>query len=202
MLFMLLVFGCSGSADTVPDGELTPKEVIETRWAWNTVNLREGPSTDDSIVGQLQRGDSVVVVNLVDGWWEIRNDSLSPRYVADRVIHDGQAPPLPDVVGTWEAEISEGLFSSLQIRASGRIRSGVRLGGKWKELLGDSISGELVQSVSDAVTGYWEIKNTQLCLALQGKGGERELDCANYRVVRVRNQRFLYHGSTEYYEVK
>lgn len=60
------------SADTEPGDTYTIESLNTTLYASDTLNVRDGPSTDDKIVGQLNPGDEVNAIGLTsNGWYQI-----------------------------------------------------------------------------------------------------------------------------------
>lgn len=55
----------------------------------NSLNVREGPSTDTVVVGRLSRGEAVSVVSEQDGWYRIKleGDGIE-GFVAARLMTD------------------------------------------------------------------------------------------------------------------
>lgn len=73
---------------TTADPEIHVTEYHATMYATDTLNVRERPSTDDKIVGQLNVGDEVEVTGRTDnGWYRIKYDG-SEFYVYAEYLSD------------------------------------------------------------------------------------------------------------------
>ena len=73
-----------------PEVTLTFIEVNETVWATGTVNLRSGPSTNDTKMGQLSKGQSVTRIGIGTGdyssWSKVKLSDGSEVYVTSSYL--------------------------------------------------------------------------------------------------------------------
>lgn len=78
-------------ATAVEQAAPVPDEILSVLYVkGNSINVRGGPSTNDTIVGRLTRNEAVSVVSAeVDGWVQIRieGDGIE-GYVAARLLTD------------------------------------------------------------------------------------------------------------------
>ncbi len=69
----------------------------------NNVNIRMSPDSDSEVVGQLDQGSSVVLVESIDGWHVVELEGGSTGFISadwTRVLNDAEAlaEPAPTVV--------------------------------------------------------------------------------------------------------
>jgi uncharacterized protein YgiM (DUF1202 family) len=59
------------------------------------LNLRAGPGENHSVVGRLQRGDSVKEIRIVESWMEIETPATAYGFVAAHLLNKEPAAPAP-----------------------------------------------------------------------------------------------------------
>ncbi len=87
-LFVMLVatLSSSGRDDLAPGTQSAPTQTRVTRYTWNTVNVREGPSTNHPVVRQLPAGSTVEVGDFANGWYAAYANNRRIGYVAQSVL--------------------------------------------------------------------------------------------------------------------
>lgn len=71
-----------------------PAVPLQTRWAADWANIREGRSLDAPVVGLVRRGEMVQVANQAEGWWEVYRGGRFLGYVAaDLLLTEPPAIP-------------------------------------------------------------------------------------------------------------
>ena len=89
------------SVDGIP--LLDPKGVV----TGNCVNLRSGPSTNDSILTMVNSGTMVDLISLSDGWYAIEYNGLSGYISADYVrVYDGASSSEGSSIGEDVVELA------------------------------------------------------------------------------------------------
>lgn len=76
----------------------TPRPA-DIRYAHQTINIRDSAGTSHEVIGQLQRGDNVVVTETIDDWVKVRNDKISEGHVYAPLL---KMTPLPALeISSW-----------------------------------------------------------------------------------------------------
>ena len=142
---MLFVMGAGKAHATGNIGEVTA----------NSLNVRSGPSTSNSIIGGLKRGAKVDIISSEDGWYKIayRNTTgwVSGDYVAIKSSDDSST----DTPSTTNKKLIS--TASLNVRSGGSTSYKI-IGyiGKNKtvEMLGVASSGWYQVKLNDGTVGY------------------------------------------------
>ncbi|TCS83827.1 N-acetylmuramoyl-L-alanine amidase [Tepidibacillus fermentans] len=85
-------------SNTPPSKETSKKEFVKIQS--NRLNVRSGPSTTYSVIGQLLKGDQIEVFEIKNGWYRIRynnQDSWIASQYASKVDHNEEMTNLPKV---------------------------------------------------------------------------------------------------------
>lgn len=75
---------------------------LSLRYAYETINIRAGRSTDYEIVGKLYRGDVVVVDSLKDDWVKVYRNGISRGYVFNELLKEHPIPSYEIVSWDWQ----------------------------------------------------------------------------------------------------
>jgi uncharacterized protein YgiM (DUF1202 family) len=94
---------------------------LRLRYAYETINIRAGRSTDFDIVGKLYRGDMVVVDSLKDDWVKIYKTGISRGYVFYELLKEDPIPNYEIVSWGWQKEPD-----SLVVRFNISVRNNTR----------------------------------------------------------------------------
>lgn len=94
----------SDSAPSQPDGT--------TMYVHQVANVRAGPSTEKKIVGQLQRGESLLVIARKGKWAETKWDGV-PAFVHTSLLHERPLPPLEITSFNWYTDSDFGSKGSV-----------------------------------------------------------------------------------------
>ncbi len=87
---------------SAPDRRSLPS--LDVKWAHSTVNIRAGRGTDYPVVMRLQRGESIRVDSLYNGWYRAWRYGKPIGYVAASVLHDRPLPAVEIVSWDWYIE--------------------------------------------------------------------------------------------------
>lgn len=77
---------------------------LRLRYAYETINIRAGRSTDYEIVGKLYRGDFVVVDSLKDDWVKVYRNGVGKGYVFNELLKEHPIPSYEIVSWDWQKE--------------------------------------------------------------------------------------------------
>jgi len=105
ILFIFALWIVSSEKEAPEITEPVPStEYLRTMWAHGTVNIRAGRSTDYPVVASLQRGESIQVDSLLNGWYRAWKNGRPIGYVAASVLHDRPLPDVEIVSWNWHIE--------------------------------------------------------------------------------------------------
>ncbi|MBR5716336.1 MAG: SH3 domain-containing protein [Bacteroidales bacterium] len=71
------------------------------------LNMRVAPKGSAEKMGELKKGDVILVDTIVNGWATCRNDAGETFYVASRYLEKGKSPTSGDVGGKPEADVKD-----------------------------------------------------------------------------------------------
>jgi len=76
------------------------------------LNVRSGPGSGNSVVGTLNKGDTVVILSTVDGWHQITSGSISGYISADYVdVHEAEPAPSEEPEPATATFMVRGVYS-------------------------------------------------------------------------------------------
>jgi len=76
------------------------------------LNVRSGPSSSNNVVGTLNEGDTVVILNTVDGWHQITSASVAGYVSADYVeVHEPEPVPSEEPVAATATFMVRGTYT-------------------------------------------------------------------------------------------
>jgi len=83
------------------------------RYAHKTINIRSGPGTDNSVVGQLTRGDSIWVQRDGDKWRKIVRGSEKGNYIYVPLLEQSPLPAVEIASWNWIKDPSFGVDGAI-----------------------------------------------------------------------------------------
>lgn len=91
---------CKNCGDTYKDNYTEPvvtyKEVNETVYAIDTVNIRKGPSTDHDKLGQLKKGESITRIAIGDNGWSKVMYKDEVAYISNNYLSTDKPPVISE----------------------------------------------------------------------------------------------------------
>ena len=77
---------------------------LRIRYAYETINIRAGRSTDHEVIGKLYRGNVVVVDSLKDGWVKVYRTGVSRGYVFYELLKEEPLPKFEIASWDWQKQ--------------------------------------------------------------------------------------------------
>ena len=122
------------------DGKPDPAPSTTTGWALYDANIRSGPGTDYSIIGDVARGDSVSITGTENGWYRLNFNGKTGYIASNLVTKDGKPDPAPSTTTGWA------LYDS-------NIRSGP---GTDYSVVGDVVKGDSL-TILGSENGWYKV---------------------------------------------
>ena len=83
---------------------VTPATRRNLRYAYSTINIREGAGKSHKVIGKLKRGDIVEVKNIENKWAKVSIGSIDKGYVYEPLLKHNPIPPLEISSWNWHTD--------------------------------------------------------------------------------------------------
>lgn len=84
----------TAAADDAPTDTAPPQGASRTGFVWNGGNIRRGPGLKHPVVGGVDAGDVVALVEKQGDWWHVKTDAVEGWVSATLLVVDGEQNPL------------------------------------------------------------------------------------------------------------